>query len=246
MVKTAELDEPEDDPRLPQLSRAAKTTRLDSSGVPELAKGKRRPVVQSELTVWYALLGSERQTALEEAVKGAKDWSPEALLHVSRQAYESKSRKFFNLAFEAFSRRATPLLLSQAWGTAANERHDQVQEVLLHTFTAIQTGTTDYAETNFASFAERKSISLHRARASRHQSTRQGPPCVASRRGKPPTASSNLPGLDCSLETYSQARNPEEQHRSPWQQEPGVQKLPLFRCRRPRRLSAFESIAVLC
>jgi DNA-directed RNA polymerase specialized sigma24 family protein len=169
MVKTAELEEPDDDPQLLRNGQAAKTIRFDSSGVPELAKGKRRHVVQSELAVWYALLESERQTALGEAVNGATDWSLEALLHVSRQAYYTNSRKLFNLAFEAFSRRATPLLVSQAWGTAAQERQEQVQDILLHTFKAIRTGKADYAEINFASFAKRKSISLHRARVSRFE-----------------------------------------------------------------------------
>jgi RNA polymerase sigma factor (sigma-70 family) len=74
-----------------------------------------------------------------------------------------------NLAFEALGKVATPLLLSQAWGQAADEREKQAQEVLLHLFKAIQDGAAGYAEVNFASFAKRKAISLYRTRASRFE-----------------------------------------------------------------------------
>ena len=171
MAESAELDEPSDDRRPSRPGRAVKKGVPDLCGVPPLAKGHhRREAVENELTNWYRLTSEERSVVLRAAADGSREWSPEALLHASRQAYAAGDRRGFNLAFEAFATRATPLLLEQAWGTAANERRDQVQEILVHTFKAIRDdAAADYAEVNFADFAEKKSISLHRARKSRFE-----------------------------------------------------------------------------
>jgi RNA polymerase sigma factor (sigma-70 family) len=165
MAKSAEVDDPS------ELAEAArmKAHPPDAFGVPPLAKGQRRVDVEEELRRWYGLTDPQRLQALTDATRGVRDWSPEVFVHVSVQAYAEGNRRKLNLAFEAFAARATPLLLSQAWGSAENEEEDQVQEILLHTCRAIVTGTADYAEVNFADFAKKKAISLHRSRESRFE-----------------------------------------------------------------------------
>ena len=167
MVKAAE----ESDPTEPARSKPAGTERLkgrapDGFGVPSLAKGERRADVEDELRRWYALGDAERAQAIRAAALGARDWSIEVFVHVSAQAHAAGNRRLLNQSFAAFVKRATPLLLSQAWGSAENEREDQVQEILTHTCRAIVVGSADYAEINFADFAQKKAISLHRSRVS--------------------------------------------------------------------------------
>jgi RNA polymerase sigma factor (sigma-70 family) len=168
MAESAELDDPSDDPP-PVPSRAGVANHSGVSVVPPAANGPRRPEVEDELAAWYAMDRVEQVSVLRTASAGNRRFTVEALVHISCQAHAAGDRPGLNLAFEALSKMATPLLLSQAWGQAADERYDQAQEVLLHLFKAIQAGTAGYAEVNFASFAKRKAISLYRARASRFE-----------------------------------------------------------------------------
>jgi RNA polymerase sigma factor (sigma-70 family) len=59
--------------------------------------------------------------------------------------------------------------LGRAYGQAADERMEQVQEILLQTFQTISDGKADYAERSFAGFAKKKAISLYRARRARFE-----------------------------------------------------------------------------
>lgn len=145
----------------------------DKYGVPPLRKGERRREVEQELRRWYAMNQEDRAAAIAAATRGSRDWSPEVFVHVSVHAYASGGRAAFNPPFGAFAARVTPLLLSQAWGSAEGEEEDQVQEVLEHTCEAIIAGTADYAEINFADFAKKKAISLHRSRESRFEGAYQ-------------------------------------------------------------------------
>jgi RNA polymerase sigma factor (sigma-70 family) len=170
MAEPAELDDPSVDPP-PGPSSAGIVHNTGVSTVPPVTNGPRRPEVEDELAGWYAMARPEQVAALHATATGSRGFTVEALVHISTQAYGAGDRAGLNLAFEALSKVATPLLLSQASGQAADEREEQVQEVLLHLFKTIQTGTADYAEVNFASFAKRKAISLYRARASRFEGT---------------------------------------------------------------------------
>ncbi len=142
-----------------------KNSIIDSGNgsVPPLASGQRRPEVEEELRRWYAMNTTERQEALRAGMEDCRTFSTEALVHISRQAYMDGDLEAFNLVFEVFTKRATPLVLVQAWGVADDERYDQAQEVFEHVFKSIQTDKADFAEINFAAFARRKAISLYRA-----------------------------------------------------------------------------------
>jgi RNA polymerase sigma factor (sigma-70 family) len=153
MAEPPELDDPSDN-RPP---------------VPPVPNGPRRPEVEAELAAWYAMGRADQVAALRATMAGGRRFTVEALVHISCQAYAAGDRPGLNLAFEALSNAATPLLLSQASGQAADEREEQAQEVLLHLFKAIKDGAAGYAEVNFASFAKRKAISLYRMRASRFE-----------------------------------------------------------------------------
>jgi RNA polymerase sigma factor (sigma-70 family) len=168
MAEPVELDDPKDDlPPVPSGAGVAKHT--GGSAVPPVKNGPRLPEVESELVAWYAMDRTQQVAALRATAAGNRRFTVGALVHISCQAHAAGSRADLNLAFAALTQMATPLLLSQAWGVAADERQDQAQEVLLHLFKAIQGGTADYAEVNFPSFAKRKSISLYRTRASRFE-----------------------------------------------------------------------------
>ena len=129
---------------------------LKRSLVPPLANGTRRPMVEEELRRWYAMNEKERLLSLEECAEGRREFSIEALVHISRQAFGEGNRRDLNLAFEVLSKKATPLLLSQAWRLPREERLDQAQEILLQLFTLIQANKANFAESQFAAFARRK------------------------------------------------------------------------------------------
>ena len=168
MNETTELNDPNE--YMPPAQGATGGV-MDSSGgvVPPLANGQRRPEVEGELGRWYALQATERLLSLREAVTGRCKFSLEALVHISRQAFVKGDRKTLNLAFEALTMAAAPLLLGQAYGQAADECMEQVQEILLQTFQAISYGKADFAEQCFAGFAKKKAISLYRARRARFE-----------------------------------------------------------------------------
>jgi RNA polymerase sigma factor (sigma-70 family) len=137
--------------------------------VPALTHGTRLPEVEVELQAWGRLNKQQQRAALGEVIRGEWHASPEALVHMCRRAYEAGDRQALNDAFEAFAKRVTPLLLSQARGLARDERQDQAQQILLETFQAIQEGKADFAECRFAAYAKRKAISLHRKRCARFE-----------------------------------------------------------------------------
>jgi RNA polymerase sigma factor (sigma-70 family) len=168
MAEPVELDDPQDDP-LPVPSGTGVAKHPGVSAVPPVENGPRQPEVEGELAAWYAMDRAQQVAALRETAAGNRGFTIEALVHISCHAHATGSRVDLNLAFAALTRVATPLLLRQAWGVAADERYDQAQEVLLHLFKAIQAGTAGYAEVNFSSFAKRRSISLYRSRASRFE-----------------------------------------------------------------------------
>ena len=141
--------------------------------VPAVTGGERHPEVEDELRRWYALSETERFQLLRESMERRRVFSIEALVHICRQMFASGDRKALNFAFEALSKEATPLLLSQAWGLARDERHEQVQEILLHLFEKIQINKADFAEINFAAFSRRKAISLYRKKKTRFEGANQ-------------------------------------------------------------------------
>ena len=167
MTEPAELDDPSVIPPVP--SGAGVAQKSGASTVPPVPNGPRRPEVEGELVAWYAMGRTEQVAALRATTAGVRRFTVEALVHISWQASAAGDRAGLNLAFEALSKMATPLLLNQAWGQASDEREEQAQEVLLHLFKQIRAGAAGYAEVNFASFAKRKAISLYRMRASRFE-----------------------------------------------------------------------------
>lgn len=134
---------------------------------PALWSDARRQQLSDEFAQWNDLERPKRLAALREAVAGRRAASLEVLTQLCRQAVEAGDRQKLNLAFEALSKKAAPLLFSQAWGLTKEDRRDQVQEVLLKIFAAIQNGRAGYAESNFAGFAKRRAIELYRARQGR-------------------------------------------------------------------------------
>ena len=104
---------------------------------------------------------------LRAVIAGSRRMSTEALVRISAAAHRAGNPRLLNLAFEAAAKTATPLLFSQAFGQADDERREQVQEVLLQLFTAIRAGKSQLAETFFAKFAKRRSIDLFRKRDSK-------------------------------------------------------------------------------
>jgi RNA polymerase sigma factor (sigma-70 family) len=170
MAKSAEVDDPSPEAAGDMAASAhGKNGPLDAFGIPPLKKYTRRSDLVAELLRWYVLQESERLEELRDAAAGTPSWSPEALMHATRQAYAEGNRRKYLLAFEAFAKRATPLLLSQARDATENEREDQVQEVLLRTWKDIQADKAEYAEANFADYGKNKAIDLHRARASKFE-----------------------------------------------------------------------------
>jgi DNA-directed RNA polymerase specialized sigma24 family protein len=85
------------------------------------------------------------------------------------RAYKEGNRQMLNRAFKELSRRATRLLLSQAWGLPQDEREAQAQQILLELFEAIKKDKAGFAQSHFAAFAKRKAISLYRKRCARFE-----------------------------------------------------------------------------
>lgn len=168
MDESTELDDPgEHAPPAPSPAGGIEQSRDES--IRPLATGNRRPEVEAELGRWRVLDDAQRRLALRQVIEGGRAASAEALIHLCRRAFEAGDRQMLNLAFEALGKRATPLLLSQAWGLSNDERGEQVQEILLETFEAIRKDKTDFAESNFAAFTKRKAISLYRSRQARFE-----------------------------------------------------------------------------
>lgn len=123
--------------------------------------------VEAETAKLAAMDWPTLRLRLREIVAGTQVASTEALIRICRQAQEAGDRPKVNLAFEAASKTATPLLLSQAFGQGEEDRRDQVQEILLQLFAANRAGKSQLAEKFFADYAKRRSIDLFRRRDAR-------------------------------------------------------------------------------
>jgi|ERR1700735_1902824 len=139
------------------------------TNLPPLAMGRRRPEVEEELVKWHQMSKTDQDTALRAGTAGYRLWSHEALLHICRQAHKAGDIKRLNLAFEALTRAATPLLLSQLRFFPRSDRVDQVQEILLRLFKAITGDKADFAEFSFAAFAKRRAVELFRSYKARFE-----------------------------------------------------------------------------
>jgi RNA polymerase sigma factor (sigma-70 family) len=128
------------------------------------AAAKHLAEVAAETSKLAAMDWPTLRAFLRAIVAGTHTASTEALVRICRQAYEVGDRAKVNLSFEALSKTAAPLLLSQAFGQAEDERREQVQEILLQLFAAIRAGKSELAERFFADYAKRRSISLFRKR----------------------------------------------------------------------------------
>jgi RNA polymerase sigma factor (sigma-70 family) len=106
---------------------------------------------------------------LREVIAGSRQISTEALVRICAGTHRVGNRQLVNLSFEAVTKTATPLLLSQAFGQAEDERREQVQEILLQLFAAIRAGKSQLPERFFAKFAKRRSIDLFRRRDARFE-----------------------------------------------------------------------------
>jgi len=125
--------------------------------------------VASETAELNGLDPAALNSALREVIAGLRQVSTETLIRVCAGAHRAGNRRLVNLSFEAVTKTATPLLLSQAFGQAEDERKDQVQEILLQLFAAIRAGKSQLPERLFAKFAKRRSIDLFRRRDARFE-----------------------------------------------------------------------------
>ena len=124
----------------------------------------RRPEVEKALENWYAQRDSERLESLEEAVADPGYFSAEALVHICMWAWRRGKRKVLEMAFEAFTKKATPLVIHRFRGLGEDEREELTQDFLLSVFEDIRAGRVGFAEINFATFAHRRAITLYRRR----------------------------------------------------------------------------------
>lgn len=129
------------------------------------AEGASHP--DSELDAWRLMDSGQRCTVLDAIIRGKRAVRPEVLVYECIRAHKERSRHMLNLAFEALSKRAGPLLLRQARGLPHHERQSQAQQVLLDLFEAIINGRASFAQNRFAAFAKRRAISLYRKRCAR-------------------------------------------------------------------------------
>lgn len=163
-----------DDPNEASAPEPSPAAPLVASGaVPALGAEQRRPEVEAELAAWYGQDQAQQLATLRREVQGDRTLSFEALIHVNRQAFKRDDRTMFNLAFEALSKAATPLLVSQARDLAHDERHEQAQTVLLEIFALIRTDDVDFLEVSFLTFANRRAVDLFRKRKARFEGKNQ-------------------------------------------------------------------------
>lgn len=141
----------------------------DDPGPRSLATAEHIANVDAETAFLTGLLPAERRSVLREVVAGSRNVVAESLVRLSIVAHEAGDRPLLNLTFEALSKTATPLLLSQAWNLPGEDRKDQAQEILLQLFGAIREGNAEMAGRVFAAWAKRRSISLYRKRTARFE-----------------------------------------------------------------------------
>lgn len=133
--------------------------------LPPLKQGVRRAEVVLELNAWLALDAGALREKLRRVIRGEEGPTVETLVHLTRRAYAAGDRTTLNLAFETLAKRATPLLLSIAKCLPRDKRQEHVQEILTTLFEAIQNDKADFAESNFAIYARRRSIENYRKRS---------------------------------------------------------------------------------
>jgi RNA polymerase sigma factor (sigma-70 family) len=129
-----------------------------------MLSGYQRSEIIEEIERCGTLETSSLRTELSEVINRHRQALPEVLVRLCRNAYKSGDRTTLNLAFEALAKTTVRLLLSQAWGLAIDERHQQAQEILLKIFDDIRNDKADFAETYFAAYARRRAIDLYRSR----------------------------------------------------------------------------------
>jgi len=168
VIHSTELDDPADD-EPPATALAPGGAESEDESACPLDSDSRRPEIEAEFELWSSQTAADRRTGLRQVIRGGRAATAETLVRLCCLAHEQGDRQTLNLAFEALSKVVTPLLLSQAWGMSADERREQVQEILLETFAAIQSGKADFAANRFAAFAKRRSISLYRVRCARFE-----------------------------------------------------------------------------
>jgi RNA polymerase sigma factor (sigma-70 family) len=125
--------------------------------------------VAGETAELNGLVPAALDDVLRDVIAGTRRISTETLIRICAGAHRAGNRRLVNLSFEAVTKTATPLLLSQAFGQAEDERKDQVQEILLQLFAAIRAGKSQLPERLFAKFAKRRSIDLFRRRDARFE-----------------------------------------------------------------------------
>jgi DNA-directed RNA polymerase specialized sigma24 family protein len=126
-------------------------------------------LLEAELAEWRLMDKSRRCANLRAAIVGEQTVRLEVLVQECTRAYQGKDRQMLDLAFEALSRSAAPLLLSQARGLPIHERQAQAQQILLDLFEAIRKDKAGFAQIRFAAFAKRRAISLYRQRRARFE-----------------------------------------------------------------------------
>jgi RNA polymerase sigma factor (sigma-70 family) len=137
------------------------TKALPSQSHKDARKAKHLATVETEAAQFASMNWPSLRSSLREVIAGQRVCTTEALVRICSMAHQQNDRPKFNLAFEAASKTAVPLLISQGFGQI-DDRHDQAQEVLLQLFAAISQGKAQLAQTFFAAYAKRRAIDLFR------------------------------------------------------------------------------------
>lgn len=131
--------------------------------------GPHMAAVMADRAKWQVLDPATLADDLRAVISSAKTAMPETLVWLCQRAHDAGDRKMLNLAFEALCKRATPSLSSLSWGASKENRKDAVQDILTAVFAAVRKGKSDFAQTQFAAFANRASISLYRKHRARFE-----------------------------------------------------------------------------
>lgn len=159
MEEPAELDDPE--------PREASLVGINPEKT--AARHARLAALDAEAANWLSDPPDLVRLRLSELLSKGALVSPEVLVRLCGQAQRQGDTRTLNLAFEILSKQETGRLYHQAWGQVREEREQQVQDVLMRLFEAIRNGTSGYAETNFAGWAKRRAVDLHRTRKARFE-----------------------------------------------------------------------------
>lgn len=167
-MHSTELDDPGDD-EPPKTALAPGCLDVEDDSDQLFLVDRRQAEIASEFEAWSRLNATDRRLALRQVIARSRPASAEALVRLCSFAHAEGDRPMLSLAFEALSKVVTPLLLSQAWGMSAEERRDQVQQILLQLLVTIQSSKAGLAASCFAAFAKRRAISLYRAHRARFE-----------------------------------------------------------------------------